>query len=171
MNTTNMRFRKAVSNDLDHIMMLVKRAIAHMQELEIYQWDEIYPARADFEADLQKHTLYVGVVNEQIAAVFVLNETYDPEYMVAEWKYPDRPYNVLHRLCVDPKFQHQGIGGQTLQFVEKETKKMKKDAVRLDVFKYNPYAIRLYENCGFHMTGMAEWRMGPFYLMEKYLEE
>ena len=49
--------------------------------------------------------------------------------------------------------------------------KMKKDAVRLDVFKYNPYAIRLYENCGFHMTGMAEWRMGPFYLMEKYLEE
>ena len=166
-----MRFRKAVSNDLDHIMMLIKRAIAHMQELEIYQWDEIYPARADFEADLQKHTLYVGVVNEQIAAVFVLNETYDPEYMVAEWKYPDQPYIILHRLCVDPKFQHQGIGGQILQFVEKETKKMKKDAVRLDVFKYNPYAIRLYENCGFHMTGMAEWRMGPFYLMEKYLEE
>lgn len=118
MNTANMRFRKAVSNDLDHIMMLIKRAIAHMQELEIYQWDEIYPARADFEADLQKHTLYVGVVNEQIAAVFVLNETYDPEYMVAEWKYPDRPYIILHRLCVDPKFQHQGIGGQTLQFVE-----------------------------------------------------
>lgn len=84
MNTTNIRFRKAVGNDLDYIMILIKRAIAHMRELEIYQWDEIYPARADFEADLQKHTLYVGVVNEQIAAVFVLNETYDPEYMVAD---------------------------------------------------------------------------------------
>ena len=58
---------------------------------------------------------------------------------------------------------------KTLQFVKEETKKMKKDAVRLDVFKHNPYAIRLYENCGFHMIGMVEWRMGTFYLMETYL--
>ena len=84
MNITNIRFRKAVDNDLDYIMMLIKRAIAHMRELEIYQWDEVYPCRVDFEDDLQKHTLYVGVVNEQIAVVFVLNETYDPEYMVAD---------------------------------------------------------------------------------------
>ena len=164
MNITNIRFRKAVGNDLDYIMMLIKRAIAHMRELEIYRWDEVYPCRADFEDDLQKHTLYVGVVNEQIAVVFVLNETYDPEYMVADWKYPERPYIILHRLCVDPKFQHQGIAGQTLQFVKEETKKMKKNAVRLDVFKHNPYAIRVYENCGFHMIGMVEWRMGTFFL-------
>lgn len=77
----------------------------------------------------------------------------------------------MHRLCVDPKFQHQGIGGQTLQFVKEETKKMKKDAVRLDVFRFNPYAKRLYEKYGFQTTGLAEWRKGPFYLMEKYLEE
>ena len=131
MNITNIRFRRAVGNDLDYIMMLIKRAIAHMRELEIYQWDEVYPCRADFEDDLQKHTLYVGVVNEQIAVVFVLNETYDPEYMVADWKYPERPYIILHRLCVDPKFQHQGIAGQTLQFVKEETKKMKKRLKRI----------------------------------------
>ena len=140
-----------------------------MQKIGIYQWNEVYLCRNDFKDDLQKDTLYVGVVNEQIAVVFVLNETYNQEYLLADWKYPDRPYIILHRLCVDPEFQHQGIAGRTLQFVEEETKKMKKDAVRLDVFKDNPYARRLYGNFGFHMTGMAEWRMRTFYLMEKYV--
>lgn len=165
----NIVFRKAVSDDIAQIMMLIKRAIVHMQELEIYQWDEVYPCRDDFEADLQRDTLYVGTVEDKIAVVFVLNEIYDEQYNTAEWKYPDRPYIILHRLCVDPLFQHRGIAGQTLRFVEEETRQMQKKAVRLDVFKFNPFARRLYDACGYHVTGMAEWRMGTFYLMEKYL--
>ncbi len=165
----NVVFRKAVKTDIEYIMELISRAIAHMQELKIYQWDEVYPCKADFEADLQRDTLYVGVVDKRIAIVFVLNEIYDEQYNTADWKYPKCPYSILHRLCVDPMFQHQGIARQTLQFVEEEVKRMGKAAIRLDVFRYNPYARRLYEACGYHMTGKADWRMGTFYLMEKYI--
>lgn len=162
-------FRKAEEKNIADIMLLIRRAIAHMRESSIEQWDEIYPCEDDFKEDLHRETLYVGTVEKKIAVVFVLNESSDPQYDTADWKYPDQPYIVLHRLCVDPGFQHQGIAGQTLEFVEEETKRMGKKAIRLDVFRFNPYARRLYENNGFQTTGGAEWRKGTFYLMEKYL--
>lgn len=43
------------------------------------------------------------------------------------------------------------------------------NAIRLDVFSQNPFALKLYEKCGYAKTGTVNWRKGIFYLMEKYL--
>lgn len=43
------------------------------------------------------------------------------------------------------------------------------EAIRLDVFSRNPYSQRLYARAGYVQTGIADWRMGRFYLMEKYI--
>lgn len=41
-------------------------------------------------------------------------------------------------------------------------------SIRLDVFSQNPHALKLYDSMGYARTGYADWRMGRFYLMEKY---
>ena len=76
---------------------------------------------------------------------------------------------VIHRLCVNPKFQKQGIAKKTLIYIEEKLQKECVKSIRLDVFTENPYALRLYEKAGYHKTGTADWRKGKFLLMEKLL--
>lgn len=56
-----------------------------------------------------------------------------------------------------------------MHFIETSVKEKGIEAVRLDVFSQNPYALRLYQKCGYQEVGTVQWRKGIFYLMEKYL--
>ena len=47
-----MEFKIGTTQDLDSVCFLIKDAIAEMEKNGIYQWDEIYPAREDFEEDI-----------------------------------------------------------------------------------------------------------------------
>lgn len=56
-----------------------------------------------------------------------------------------------------------------MQYIEKEVSSMGFQAIRLDAFTENPFALKLYDNLGYSRVGYADWRKGRFYLMEKYL--
>ena len=101
--------------------------------------------------------------------MYVINQECDKAYQNGEWKYPDCEYRIIHRLCVNPVYQNQGIGTQTLSHIERELRKSGIEAVRLDVFSNNPFALSLYSNNGYKKVGYADWRKGRFYLMEKLL--
>ena len=163
-------YRHAVKEDIQIIEMLITQAIAEMEKKQIFQWDELYPIREDFLNDIQCNHLFVGCINCQIAVVFTINEDYDEAYMNGKWKNPDKSFQIIHRLCVRPKFQNKGIAKQTMRYIENKVLLEGKQAVRLDVFSQNPYAVKLYLECGYEKVGKAEWRKGTFYLMEKYLE-
>lgn len=75
----------------------------------------------------------------------------------------------MHRLCVNPVFQNQGIARRTMEHIEQEAAAKGIQAIRLDVFSQNPHALKLYRNRGFEEVGTTQWRKGLFYLMEKYL--
>ena len=164
-----MVYRLAKESDLDTINKLIKAAICSMEEQDIFQWDDIYPQKADFLADIQKGQLYVGVLDDDIAVVYTVNEECEKEYENGKWKYPDCKYRIIHRLCVNPVYQNQGIAGNTLSHIEEELKKLNVAAIRLDVFSKNPFALSLYLNAGYEKVGFADWRKGRFYLMEKLL--
>ncbi|MDE5781539.1 MAG: GNAT family N-acetyltransferase, partial [Lachnospiraceae bacterium] len=78
-------------------------------------------------------------------------------------------YYIIHRLCVNPLYQNKGIGRKTMQYIEKILRDRDVQAIRLDVFSKNSYAIKLYEHMGYSKVGLANWRKGEFYLMEKYI--
>lgn len=162
-------FRKAQADDIDEIFSLVKSAIKCMCDDGIKQWDEIYPQRFDIEDDLADDYLFVGTCGGRIAIVFTVNQWTDEQYINGRWQFPDKPYYVIHRLCVNPDFQHKGVAEMTMKHIEGEVIKLGGMAIRLDVFSQNPYALRLYEKCGYEKVGDAKWRKGNFYLMEKYL--
>lgn len=162
-------YRQAVMDDLDAIEQLVQQAVKEMVSQGIDQWDELYPAREDFEQDIQNGQMALGMLGGEIAVIYTINRECEPEYESAEWKSPDKSYCILHRLCVDPRFQNQGIARQTMEHIELEAAAKGIQAIRLDVFSQNPNALKLYQNCCFKKVGTARWRKGEFSLMEKYL--
>lgn len=163
-------FRKANADDLDAVFQMVSRAIALMTERKIFQWDEIYPAKSDFQADIQKNELYAGTVGGKIAVVYALSHESDGQYESADWHYTGEDYLVLHRLCVSPDFQNLGVATRTLRHIESQIRGMGMKSLRLDAFLENPYALRLYSKSGYHKTGFAYWRKGSFILLEKVVD-
>ena len=83
----------------------------------------------------------------------------------------DANYYVIHRLCVSSHFQKQGIGTRTVQHIEEQAKNIGAETIRLDAFTLNPHALKLYEKLGYREVGIANFRKGKFYLMEKKLSE
>lgn len=164
-----LHYRKATLDDLEEIYALVSYAVDDLIRKEILQWDEIYPTKEDFRDDINKNQLYVGLTDNQIAVVYALNQESDKEYQNGNWKYPVRPYYVVHRLCVHPNFQHRGIAKHTLLHIEAELLQNDIHAIRLDAFSNNPFSLKLYDSLQYSRVGYADWRKGRFYLMEKYL--
>jgi len=163
----NLTYRKAALNDLNAVCDLVGRAVENMISCGIYQWDEIYPAKEDFERDIINDQLYVGTADGHIAVVFVINREYDPEYDDADWGSTDENFRVIHRLCVNPDYQRSGIARSTMLYIEALLKSQGVTSIRLDTFTENPRALGLYESLGFKKTGYADWRKGRFVLLEK----
>ena len=164
-----MEFRLGTTQDLDLICSLIKDAIAEMEKNGIYQWDEIYPARSDFEEDIKNNNLYVVFDEDILIAFYVISGEYDEQYNNAEWKYETDSAYILHRFCVSPKVQNRGIGKKVLQYIEQQIKDMGYKSVRLDTFTENPFAQKLYRHNGYESRGYADWRKGRFDLMEKKL--
>lgn len=162
-------YRAATIDDLNKIFQLVCNAIKQMESDNIYQWDNIYPAKEDFENDIKANQLYVGIVNGEIAVVYALNKEFDDEYKNGKWQCITEKFYVVHRLCVSPDFQKQGVAHTTLMHIETELKSIGADSIRLDVFSKNPYSLKLYNKNGYEKVGVANWRKGQFYLMEKIL--
>ncbi len=165
-------YRLAEEGDLDEICALVQAAVAEMERRGIFQWDEIYPAREDFLNDIKSRSLFIGQTEFQstkrIAVIYVLNKECDEEYKTAAWTIQG-DWRVLHRICVHPDFQNQGIAKMTLAHIEQKARDLGAASIRLDVFSQNPFSQRLYERAGYRKTGEANWRKGLFYLMEKDL--
>ena len=163
-----LKYRKATLDDLEEIWNIVGNSIDVMEGNNIFQWDDLYPLKEDFQKDIVKNQLYLGLANDQIAVLYVLNQECDKEYENGDWKFKEEEFYIVHRLCVNPDFQNRGIARHTLLHIEKQLKSKGIYVIRLDVFQNNPYAIRLYDSLGYSKAGYADWRKGRFYLMEKH---
>lgn len=166
-----MNYRKGSISDADNICMLIEAAKEDMDRKGIYQWDSMYPTKDDFIKDIMDETLYIAENEDGIAGVYVISEEADEEYRKCSWQNADETACILHRFCIDPRFQNQGIGRQILKHVEKQAKEMSYESIRLDVFSKNPHALNLYIKSGYSERGFADWRKGRFLLMEKNIQE
>ena len=164
-----MDFSHAISEDLPELIALYRAAIARMDEQNIPQWDEIYPSVEVLQADVSSGQMQVGRLNGKIAVAFLLEECSKEDYEDANWRYQDPRFIVLHRLCVHPAFQGQGVARQTMDFLEQAVLNRGLHAIRLDAFSLNPSALKLYESRGYEKAGEIQFRKGLFYLYEKRL--
>lgn len=164
-----MEYYKADITQLDEIFSLYSNAIITMEKIDIHQWDEIYPDKSILKEDISKQQMYIGKEGQNIAICFVLSEECDEEYKNGKWKWPEARFTVIHRLCVNPSFQNQGIASKSLKYIENLCKSEGYESIRLDCFTENPYSKKLYDKAGYFITGYADWRKGRFELREKKL--
>lgn len=164
-------YRKATHADVNEIQTFVDKAKVVMDSQGIYQWDEIYPTIENFAGDEAKGELYVGEVDGKLAACFTLNQFQDEEYFSADWENKGDDFIVIHRLCVNPDFQGQGVGIKTCRYIEKLALEWGAVSIKLDAFSENPISLAMYDKLGYKVKGYADWRKGRFKLMEKILKK
>jgi len=162
-----LEFILAQKEDLDNVLAMFTDAINEMNRNGIYQWDNRYPDRNLLKEDIIKKQLFISLYDGTVVSAYVLNQECDKQYANGTWEYPNSTYYVIHRLCINPTFQNKGIGTLTMLHIENEIRKMGIETIRLDVFTLNPYAVKMYEKIGYIKVGLAHWRKGKFYLMEK----
>ena len=68
-----MIYRLAEEADIDKICSLIANAVNKMESQQIFQWDNLYPTKADFIADIQKQQLFIGMTNNDISVIYTLN--------------------------------------------------------------------------------------------------
>lgn len=170
-NWMDMNYRKGTIADLDIISQLFEAAKEDMDNKGICQWDSIYPTREDYLEDIAKGTLYVVEHKEELIGVYVISEEADEAYQRCKWESPEDTACILHRFCVAPQYQYQGLGKEMLQHIEAQAREMSYESIRLDVFTQNPHALHLYEKGNYQERGYADWRKGRFLLMEKKLHK
>ncbi len=162
-----MIYSKATQNETNKVFSVYSAAITNMEQQDIHQWDEIYPDLQIIAEDISKNQMYTGIIDDKVAVCFVLSEECDEEYKNGKWQFPDSKFCVIHRLCVNPAFQNQGIATKTMEYIEKLCKSQGYDSIRLDCFTENPYSRRLYDKAGYSVVGYADWRKRQFELREK----
>lgn len=162
-----MNYTHATTTHIDEIMSLYGAATAAMKQQGIHQWDDIYPDYQTIADDITKNQMFIGTINNKIAVCFALSGECDEQYKNGKWKFPDSKFCVIHRLCVSPEFQHQGIASQTMVYIKTLCKSVGYDSIRLDCFTLNPYSKRLYDKSGYKIVGYADWRKGRFELRKK----
>lgn len=164
-----LELRKATLDDLKVIVNIYNNAIEKMNDNGIYQWDDLYPNEEILQNDILNSQMLIGVFDNQIASIIILNQEYDNEYKNGDWQHSDSSFYVIHRLCVNPVYQGKGIGRITIQLIEEYLRKNDIESIRLDAFSLNPIALRMYEYLGYTRVGEVTWRKGLFYLYEKKL--
>jgi len=148
----------AREDDLADIMRLVRVCVAHLQANAIHQWDETYPTEAMFAQDIVDGTVWVAKIGGVCRGVVVLNTHQDPAYAALPWQHQEGTVLVVHRLAVDPATQGQGIASRLMDFAEAYARMHGYSVIRLDAFRDNPRANRLYVQRGYRMVGEIRLR-------------
>lgn len=165
--THSIKIRSATVSDLNSLTAIAKRCTDHLDKQGIYQWDDIYPSRKDFNDDILEHTLYIITSTNEVLGCICINQTEYPGYENANWL--GSQFYVIHKIMIDPHKENQGIGKFAMRYAEKLTRSERKDSIRLDCFKNNLRANAFYQKLGYVLRGQTQFRKGIFNLYEKIL--
>lgn len=153
----DIHIRKAVEADMDSIGKLYEDICDYLEVNRNYPgWKKgIYPVRLDAEKGLRKNALYVARVGEKTAGTFILKHEPEEGYKNGKWLTENdyRYIYVIYTLAIHPDFLKCGVGTEILRFSEHTARKERCVSIRLDVVKGNIPAERLYQKCGYQLTG------------------
>jgi ribosomal protein S18 acetylase RimI-like enzyme len=162
-----MKIDKVAPREIDCVMSLIADAVKEMEINGIYQWDEIYPDKTVMLADISSNSLYALRPDNCIAGIMAVNEIQSPEYRSIHWSNNKGNPLIVHRLCIHPKFQGQGLAKILMNFAETYARDNNYGSIRLDAFIDNRAAVRLYDSLNYQNKGTVQFRKGSFYCYEK----
>lgn len=167
-----MMIRQANQNDLNKIAEMIRAVVKKMQEQGSEQWDDSYPAKADYLRDINRDELFVYEVGQEIAGVCSISKRGHAEYGEINWSTND-PAWTLKRIAIHPNNHGQGIADELLKYAEKLAKKSGVYHLNTDTYSDNKYAQKLFLRHGFQIAEAKRIRDDGSELdyYEKSLEE
>ncbi len=128
----------------------------------------------DILTEIEQNLVKSGSLFE--AEQIILRHEPEEGYQNGSWLTEDdyRHIYVIYTLAVHPDFLKCGVGTELLAFAEQTARKEGCVSIRLDVVKGNIPAERLYQRCGYQLTGTVslgyeEYGLPWFHLYEKIL--
>lgn len=143
--------------DIDAIMALVRDAVRLKRKNGDDQWDDTYPNRELIAQDISGGTLFKITDGDNVLGIMVLNEEQPPPYFTISWDDVGRPL-VVHRLCIDPRFQGRGLARRLMLFAEEHAASNGYRSIRLDTYSGNRAAQALFESLDYQPVGDVSLR-------------
>lgn len=174
----DLKLSKVTIEDFVRVAQFYRDAIDQTPEMERFgRWIYgLHPTDEMLLDDIRSGVMYTCQADGEIICAFVLTPCQGNDYHDTAWELDleDEQVAVVHLLCVNPKYQRQGIGKRTMAHAIALAEQMGKKAIRLDALACNIPAHRLYESLGFQRRGTAHWfadNVGwtDFYLFEHLL--
>ena len=103
------------------------------------RWEiDAHPSDEMLETAIDQKELYLGVIDQRIAACMMINRHGDG-YQKAAWdnEIAEGEYLVIHILGVHQDFRRRGLAKEMVQFAIDLARREKKRAIRLDVLEGN----------------------------------
>lgn len=163
--------RKAVLNDLDNIMEIIKETVKEMKCYNNTQWDESYPQAGDFAKDIENGDLYVEDTEGQVLGFICVNYIEPAEYDGLNWSMKEKSI-VIHRMAIDSRYRNQGIGTKLMKLAEEVAADNGVKYLKTDTYSINAKMNSLFRKCGFNLIGEMSFlgKEKPFYCYDKILE-
>ena len=151
---------KGVYEDIEELTALYDDLNDTMQKGINYPgWiKHVYPVRETAAEGIEAKTLYVLRDGSRIAGTIILNNMQPEPYKKLKWNIiaKDDEILVVHTLAVHAEYLGRGIGRRLLEFTDHFAAGNNIKAIRLDTFKNNLPAIKLYEKCGYGLVGEVD---------------
>ena len=171
----NMELTQVRVEDFETVAAFYRDAIDHTEEMPRFgRWIYgLHPTDGMILAYIQSGAMYICQKDGEIFCAFALTPSQGSDYHHTAWGLylEDDEAAVVHLLCVNPKYQHQGIGKGAMALAIALAGQMGKKALRLDALACNTPAHRLYEYLGFQRRGTAHWFTNNVGWTEFYLFE
>ena len=155
----DLKLRKGVEGDFCDLADLYDRVIeANSGTAFDVHWDRsFHPSDAEISSAIETGTLYVGERDGRIVAAAIVNDDFACGYERTEWKVKAAEGEAVcvHLVVTDPDLQGQGLGLWFMQSVIEDVRACGFKVMRLDAYKHNEPACRLYERVGFEYRGVG----------------
>lgn len=155
--------RKALPEDIDSIMAIIRDAQRALAELGIDQWQDGYPTRDIILRDIDLGQGYlcddptVGIIG--YSAIVLTGEEAYRQIDASQWN-TSSDYVVVHRLCVRNDVRRRGTATELMQYAITKAKEANFNGFRIDTHKGNIRMLSLLERLGFKHTGRILYESG-----------
>ena len=148
-----LEIRKATKPEYEQVRVFYHLLIDMMQTAEYHPgWKKgIYPSDEDLREAIHSGTLYVGLLDGEIAAAMVVNHENNEGYQNVTWSVSagKQEVTVIHMLGVLSTHTGKGFGKELVNKALSMAAASNQKAVRLDVLAGNLPAEKLYTGLGF----------------------
>ena len=151
---SEIKLRKAESQDRDLIWEIIQQAIERRRQDGSTQWQQGYPNLGTVETDIEKGFGYVMTVDGEIAVYTALILNDEPAYSTIEGAWlSNGEFVVVHRVAVDEKFAGRGMVKKLFDHIEAFTREQGIQSIKVDTNFDNLAMLRILESKGYSYCG------------------